>query len=137
MRLEGRLPVRFALAIACVALVGCREDTLARVRREGAIRIGYAVEAPYAFVTPGGQVTGVDPELARLVASQLGLGSVRFRQTRFGGLLDDLDAGLVDAVAAGLFITPERQRRVRFTTPTAEVRASLLVRAGNPLGLTG
>jgi len=129
--------VRVSLAIACVALIGCREDTLARVRREGAIRIGYSVEAPYAFVTPAGRVTGVDPELARLVAARLGLGPVRFRQTRFGGLLDDLDAGLVDAVATGLFVTPERERRVRFASPTAEVRASLLVAAGNPLGLTG
>ncbi len=35
----------------------------------------------------------------------------------------------------GMFITPERARRIRFSEPTFHVRQALLVRKGNPLAL--
>lgn len=126
-----------SVGLLLLLLSGCRESSLERLRREGAIRVGYAVEAPYAFVRPDGTVTGIHPELTRRAARHLGIARVQFRQTRFGALLEDLEAGLVDVDASGLFITPGRQQRVLFTTVTAEVRASLLVASGNPLGLTG
>lgn len=36
---------------------------------------------------------------------------------------------------AGMFITPERARRIRFSEPTFRVRPALLVRKGNPFEL--
>ncbi|MFZ5443196.1 MAG: transporter substrate-binding domain-containing protein [Myxococcota bacterium] len=125
------------VVVSVLLCSACAEDTLARVRREGAIRIGFAIEAPYAHLTADGRVTGAAPELAELVAPRVGISRVRWRLTHFGDLLDELDAGVLDAVASGLFITPERQRRARFSQPTFEVRESLLVAEGNPLGLSG
>lgn len=95
------------------------------------LRFGYAVEAPYAFVDESGRLTGAIPELARLVARRLDL-PVTFVQTDFAALLDQLEEQRFDVVVSGLFITPERAKRVRFSTPTFRAGDAALVRRGNP-----
>lgn len=113
-----------------------RDDSLDRLRSKGTITIGYAVEAPYAFLTPDGTVTGEAPEIAKVMASRLGIGHIAWRQVEFGSLLAELEAGRIDVIAAGMFITPKRADRASFSLPTFRVREGLLVprgiRAGSP-----
>jgi len=109
-----------------------REGALARIERDGVIRVGYAVEAPYAFLDARGELTGEEIELARIVVKGLGIPRIEWRQTEFESLLSQLEAGRFDVIVAGMYITPERARRARFSEPTFHVRQALLVRAGNP-----
>lgn len=128
------------LVAGAVALVGRKPaagDALARARRTGVLRIGYAIEAPYAFLGQGGRVTGESPEIARLVAEQLGIARVEWHLAEFDTLIDELEAGRFDVIAAGMFRTPERERRVSFSRPTFRVHGALLAPCGNPLGLRG
>jgi len=104
-------------------------DTLARVLAGAELRIGYAVEAPYAWVDGNGRVTGESPELARLVATTLGPVQIRWVQMPFESLIDGLLAGRIDLIAAGMFITPQRAQRVRFSLPSLRVVPGLLVSA--------
>lgn len=106
--------------------------SLARVRAAGALRIGYAIEAPYALLDPQGQPTGESPGVARAVATRLGLGT-RWVLTSFDQLIPDLERDRFDLIAAGLFVTPARARRVRFSRPTLAVRPGWLTRADQPL----
>lgn len=109
-----------------------RDDgSLQRVRAAGEIRVGYAVEAPYALLLPDGGVTGESPEVARAVAARLALRTAWIK-TPFERLLPELQARRFDLVAAGLFVNPQRATRVRFTRNTLHVRAGWLVQAGNP-----
>lgn len=108
------------------------DNSLHALVADGAIRIGYAVEAPYAFITNDGQVTGEAPEIARIVASRLAIKNIIWRQSEFSSLLDELEAGRIDVIAAGMFITPERMLRASFSRPTVQVRQGLLVSRGNP-----
>ena len=129
---------RIAWAVALLTFAaGCASEgeSLERLRREGVIRIGYAVEAPYAFLSVQGRVTGEAPEVARIVAQRLGIGRIEWRQAEFSRLIEELDEGRVDMVAAGMFITRERAARVLFSDPTFHVRQALLVLRGNPLDL--
>lgn len=103
-----------------------------RVFGRDVIRIGYAVEPPYAFLADDGQVTGESPVVAREVARRLGVTRTEWVQTAFADLIRDLDAGRFDVIAAGMFITPERAALVLFSEPTFRVRQDLLVRTGNP-----
>ncbi|MBI5255005.1 MAG: transporter substrate-binding domain-containing protein [Burkholderiales bacterium] len=115
-----------------------RDDgSLERVRRAGLLRVGYAVEAPYAMLGPGGEVTGESPATAREVAQRLGLPRIEWVQVAFGELIPSLLERRFDLIAAGLFVTPERARRVRFSDPTVRVLPGLLVRRGNPAGVKG
>lgn len=121
-----------AAVIMAVLSLMFRDASLTRHRKEGVIRIGYALEAPYAFLTSEGEVTGESPEVARQIAASLGIRNVAWRQSEFATLIPKLEAGLIDVIAAGMFITPERAKRVNFSVPTFQVRQGLLVPKGNP-----
>ena len=100
--------------------------------RMDVLRIGYAVEAPYAFLDADLEVTGESPETARLVAQRLGVRRIEWIQVPFANLIPELQAGRFDVVAAGLFITPERLTQVRFSRPTLQVSSALLTRLEDP-----
>lgn len=110
------------------------DGSLRRVEAAGQLRIGYAVEPPYASVEADGTVTGESPEVAREVARQLGL-RTRWVHTGFGELIPALESSRFDVVAAGLFITPERAQRISFARPQLKVRPGWLTLAGNPAQL--
>ncbi len=130
MLTRGIVAVIGALAVVAAGCETGDNRRLARRYPDG-LRLGYAAEAPYAFVDDTGRVTGAIPELARRVAQTLDL-PVTFVQSDFGALLDQLNEGRFDVVASGLFITAARERRVRFSTPTFQAVDSALVRRGNP-----
>src|SRR5690606_14906871 len=84
----------FVLALAAflfTLLFPFRDDSLARVQEKG-IRVGYAVEAPYAFLTTAGEPTGEAPEMVRVVAEQLEIAPILWRQVEFDSLIDELEA---------------------------------------------
>jgi polar amino acid transport system substrate-binding protein len=127
------LAVVIGAALSVMAVLRWGQDrSLTRLQRQGTIRVGYAVEAPFAFVGPGGDVTGESPEVAKHVVAQLGIRRIEWQQVEFGSLIPDLESGRFDVIAAGMFITPERAQRVSFSEPTFHVQQALLVARGNP-----
>ena len=111
------------------------DRSLSRVKGRGIIDIGYAVEAPYAFITSDGSISGIYPEVAKIIAKKAGLPEIRWHLCEFGSLIPGLEAERFDVIAAGLFITPERMELISFSIPVMKVSQGLLVRKGNPLGL--
>lgn len=129
-----------AIGLIALGLAACSregsESTLERARRDGKLRLGFANEAPFAYrEAQSGQLTGEAPEVLRHVASALGIGAVDGVLTEFGALIPGLVAGRFDVIAAGMYVTPERCRRVHFSEPSYCVREALMVARGNPLGL--
>ncbi|MGF7129662.1 polar amino acid transport system substrate-binding protein [Paraburkholderia sp. EB58] len=108
------------------------ETTLQRIQRTGEVRIGYANEAPFAYTTPDGQVTGESPEIARKIFAKLGVKKVDGVLTEWGSLIPGLRAGRFDVIAAGMYITPERCGQVAFADPQYQIQDTLLVLNGNP-----
>jgi polar amino acid transport system substrate-binding protein len=108
------------------------DNSLDQIKSRGVLRIGYAVEAPYAFIDENGQITGESPELAKIIAQRLGIPRVEFVQTEFGLLIPGLQDDDYDVIAAGLFITPERAKLVAFSEPTFHVQEGMLVQNDNP-----
>lgn len=125
----------FSIASALLAIRQLGDRSLATVLGSGTMRIGYAVEPPYAFIGPGGEVTGQSPEVAKAVARRLGVGRIEWRLAEFQALPAELEEGRIDMVAAGMFITPERARAMAFSEPIFHVNQGLLVARGNPLDL--
>jgi len=134
--LLAALIVIAAAILVARQVAGPHEATLvSRLERGEALRVGYAIEAPFAFLMPDGTVSGEAPEVFREVLHEQGYTRIEWLHAEFGSLLHELASGRVDAIACGMFITPERARSFRFTRPTAVVRTGLLVRSGNPKGL--
>ena len=124
--------IGLAAAVLAVQFVRPRrKGTWARIQREGLIRIGYSVEAPYVFLDDRGDLTGIEVDVARAVMERAGVPRIEWVQANVGSLLPELEAGRSDAIS-GLYITPERARRVAFSEPTFRARQTLLVRTGNP-----
>jgi polar amino acid transport system substrate-binding protein len=127
-----------ALGVACSPARRDGEATLHRMRREGVARVGFANEAPYAFVDPeSGRLTGEAPEIARAVLARMGIEKIEGVLTEFGSLIPGLKAGRFDLIAAGMYVTPERCREVAFSEPTYSIGGAFLVRPGNPRNLHG
>lgn len=128
---------------AVLLLAGCSDpspsgdgSTLERARREGSIRIGFADEAPFAYLdTQRNRVSGEAPEVARVILRRLGIEKVQGVLTEFGSLIPGLEAGRFDLIAAGMDILPERCERIAFSNPTYAARQAFIVKQGNPLVL--
>ena len=100
----------------------------------GSLRIGYAIEPPYAFYE-NGQLKGESIDSAEMIATRLGVKRVEWINCEFDRLIPHLRAGEFDMIASGFFITPERRKLVAFVRPAIKVRQGLLVPRGNPLKL--
>ena len=99
------------------------------------IRIGYAVEAPYAYLNAQNQVVGESPDIAKKMADCVGIPSIEWRLTEFSRLIPELNDGTIDIIASGMFVTPARMQQVDFSYVTFHVSESLLIKAGNPKAL--
>lgn len=131
--LIGAAVVLAAAVLAVQFIRPARKGTWAGIQREGVIRIGYSVEAPYVFMDERGELTGIEVDVARAVMERAGVPRIEWVQADVGSLLSELEKGRTDAISS-LFITPERARRFAFSEPTFRARQALLVRAGNPHG---
>src|SRR5690606_13086399 len=112
------------------------QSTPQAAKAAGKIRIGYANEAPYAYMDSSkNQITGEAVEIARVVLKRMGINEVEGVLTEFGSLIPGLQAKCFDIIAAGMYVTPERCQQVAFSNPTYGVGQSFLVQKGNPKNL--
>ncbi len=112
------------------------DTTLAKAREAGKIRVGYANEAPFAYMDSSqGRLTGEAPEILRHVMKELGVKEVEGVLTEFGSLIPGLQANRFDVIAAGMYVTPERCKQVLFSNPTYGIGSAFVVSEGNPKSL--
>ena len=90
---------------------------------------------PMSYLTPDGDRTGYEPELARLVCDRLGLTPIwhNLPMADFYTSLDPAKELPYDVVWFNQAITPERRQWVNFTTPYGLFDEAVLVRAGSPV----
>ncbi|WP_210769386.1 transporter substrate-binding domain-containing protein [Occultella kanbiaonis] len=109
--------------------------TLEQLQEEGTITVGFAGEAPYSF-EEGGELTGATVALQERIWNELGIENVEGVQAEFGQLIQGLNAGRFDVIAAGMSILPERCEQAIFSDPEFMYTTALMVPEGNPEGLT-
>jgi polar amino acid transport system substrate-binding protein len=128
-----------ALTGGLTATGGCAAlglgDTLGGLRDAGTVRLGIAGERPYAYVEDD-ELTGATAAVHREVFRRIGDIEVQPVTVPFGELLEGLNGGSFDAVAAGMFVTAGRCDLVTFSDPVYCAPTGLLVASGNPAGLT-
>jgi polar amino acid transport system substrate-binding protein len=130
--------VTAGLLVAPGVLAACGDDDTAggggrleQLESQGSIKVGIAGEKPYAYLE-GGELTGMDPSVQKVIWGNLGIDDVRPQQVDFDGLIPGLLANRFDVVAAGMFITPERCGQAAFSDPMYCAPNAFLVPAGNP-----
>jgi len=129
---QGFVGALIAFALITVGTAAQAQGTFERIKKDGVVRIGFANEAPWSFAQSDGTIAGADYELASLIFSKLGVGSLEGVITKFGSLIPGLKANRFDVVVAGFYIRPARCEQVAFSEPTVAVGDAIIVKAGNP-----
>lgn len=92
---------------------------------------------PWSFRGPDNRYIGVDVDIMKAVANQLGIG-VWFKPMGFSELFEALQTGEIDAVASSITVTPDRLRNFDFTQPYyATARAAIVLTASGIKDLAG
>lgn len=111
-----------ALAIMLV-FTGCQKD-------DGIIKMGTNAEFPPFEYVENGEYAGIDVELAQAIAKELGK-ELEIVDMAFNALINALNSGKVDFVAAGMSVDPEREKNVDFTIKYYNATQTIIVQAGN------
>ncbi len=110
-------------------------NTLDRVKSDKKVNVGFANERPYAY-RDGSDLKGEAPAIHQYIFDQIGGVKLEPKLFEFGALIQALNSDRVDVVTAGMFITPERCQEANFSNPEYVATTALLVKKGNPGGLS-
>ncbi len=129
--------VRAALVVlaSLAAMPAGAETTLEKIKTTGSIRLGFTNEAPFAYATADGQLTGVVIEVLHKIFDRMGVKDFDGGLTTFGGLIPGLKAGRFDLVTSSIYIKPDRCAQVAFAEPLYVLGDGVAVKAGNPRGI--
>lgn len=147
-RARRRLAIPAAAAAVALGLAACGSDsgdgeegavepsegqsTLEALQEKGTITVGFAGEAPYSFRDDDGELVGASVALQERIWGELGIENVEGEEAQFQQLIQGLNAGHFDVVAAGMSILPERCEQALFSDPEFQYTTALMVEEGNP-----
>jgi ABC-type amino acid transport substrate-binding protein len=125
--LRSFFPSLGAAALLCGLWLGCAGSNFS-LSGETPLRVGVSPDYPPVIFESGGEIVGIEADLARIVSESLGR-PIEYTRLPFQDLLPALERGEIDVVMSGLSITPERAERVDFTTPYMKVGQLALIRS--------
>jgi ABC-type amino acid transport substrate-binding protein len=118
-----KTPLLLALVLGLSA-AGCQAV------RAKPLRVGISPDAPPLAFEEGGEMKGLEAEMARTYGEDARV-PVEFVRREFPRLINALIAGEVDVVMSGMSVTPGRARTVSFTEPYLQSGQRVLVRAAD------
>jgi polar amino acid transport system substrate-binding protein len=98
----------------------------------GEMRVGVDASYPPFAVATATDLFGLDIDLGRAVAEQIGI-PIRFVNMGFDGLYDSLKADQIDVLISALLIDPSKTNEVRYTLPYYNAGLVLVSDAKHPL----
>lgn len=123
-----RVKVIIMLILALALVSGCvhtqqsgitspSAPVLDRISQKGALVVGTAGSMPpFNMTTKEGDVIGLEPDMAKLIAEEMGV-KLRFEVMPFSELLPALEAGKIDLILSQMTITGKRNMKVAFVGP--------------------
>jgi polar amino acid transport system substrate-binding protein len=139
------LGVLLILALLAIAWqFGCRMDTrqiekkepgrIDEIRKVGKIIVGTSADyPPYEFrLLPDleDEIVGIDIDIAEAIAADLNV-KLEIKNVVFHRLFDELTAGNIDLILAGLAPTQDRQQIVDFSIPYYQAVQNMLIRTSD------
>jgi ABC-type amino acid transport substrate-binding protein len=106
----------FTAAMSGAQLASAGDSVLSAIEKRGELVLGTSGNMPSMSEKRDGKVVGFDIDLARLMASGMGV-KLDIKTMAFDKLLPALEKGDVDVVISNVTINPERNMRVAFVGP--------------------
>ncbi len=111
-------------------MVSSGSPTLARIMQSGTLKVGVnPLFKPFSFEKDSKR-TGVDVDIAALLAEKLGVKLEVVVPKSFGELIPMVRDGRIDVIMAGMSITFDRAKVVDFTDPYFETGLTVMVNKG-------
>ena len=108
------LAFTFALLLSGSAPAG---TVLDRILKKRELVVGTTgTQPPFSLTTKSGEIIGLDADLAKLIATSLGV-KIRFSKMLFSELIPALESGKADMIISGMTMTSERNAKVAFIGP--------------------
>jgi polar amino acid transport system substrate-binding protein len=121
-----RRPVRFMLAAVCALVLGwlgtsdARADKLADILQRGTVRIiVFSDVPPFGSVNASRELEGFDIDLAKMVATALGV-KLELVQASAANRIPYLLTDRADMNIAAMSVTAERARQIMYSAPYAD-----------------
>lgn len=117
-----------------IAQVNAQDASWEKIQKDGKLIVG--VEGtywPHVF-HDGEKLVGYEADLIEAIAKRLNL-TVEYKEMQVDGLLTSLETGQIDVIAGGFTITPARQEKFLFSTPTKYTFGSIIVREDGSSGI--
>ena len=135
MKLKKIFTITLMAGLAMSSLVGCNaakdgEDT-GNTETAKKVVVGTNPEfPPFEYQDKEGNMEGFDLDLMRAIGEDQGF-EVEFTSLEFDALTGALATGQIDAAAAGISVTPERNEQVLFSTPYMNASLGIVVTKDN------
>ena len=113
-------------------------NQLDKIKNRGVLIVGTSADwPPYEYVTPDGKFAGIDIELAKKIAENLGV-KLEVKDMKFAALFEAVQRGDVDIVIADVAMKPKRLEAIDFTIPyRCESGKAIVVRASDAASYNG
>ncbi len=122
--------------LATIALLGCGKkstDSYDKIKEQGKFIVGLDdTFAPMGFKDENGEIVGFDVDLAKEVASRMGV-EAEFSPREWSSIIFELKSGNIDMVWNGMTITPERQEQIAFSEPYFSNDQIIMTLADSPV----
>jgi len=120
MKLKRHLKCFVAGVIAATVFhtqAWAQSPVLDRIKEAGVIRVGVKADyRPFGFLDSDGKIIGVEPDLAKDVASRLGV-DLELVQVQTANRMEFLQQGRIDLIIATMSVNEQRRRAVGVIEP--------------------
>ncbi|RLE60785.1 MAG: amino acid ABC transporter substrate-binding protein, partial [Thermoprotei archaeon] len=94
-----------------------KEGLVEKIRKRGKLIVGTSADwPPFEYIDKNGQFAGIDIELAKRIADELGV-ELEIKDMKFAALIESLVNGKIDLILADMTPTAEREKVVDFSIP--------------------
>ncbi|MEM2824079.1 MAG: ABC transporter substrate-binding protein [Thermofilaceae archaeon] len=105
-----------------------------RIKARGVLIVGTSADwPPFEYVDKDGNVVGIDIEIAKRIAQELGV-RLEVKDMKFAALIEAVQKGAVDIVLADMTPTAERGKTVDFSIPYYFSKGNAIVVLKDKLG---
>ncbi len=110
--------------------------SLDAIKQRGYLLYGFNGERPYNYMDAEGNLVGSEIDIARAVASEMGIEAVQGVAMNFDSFIPAILAGRIDTCLP-IFVKPARCEKIQYATPHLIEGQSCIVASGNPKGIHG
>lgn len=101
------------------------DDMLTMIRRKNSLDVGISTFTPWAMHDKNGELIGFEVEVAKKLASDLGV-KLNLMPVGFSEIIGDLTNNRFDIIVTGIYPTPQRALFVNFSEPYSESKIELV-----------